>query len=139
MQSGWSARLTQVLAGEIRRHRKERGLSAQELADRCEQLGLAIPRPVLSNLENGRRESVSIAELLVLAAALGVSPILLIAPLGRKPDIEILPGRVLLVPDAAWWFTGQAELANGGPGQPLTVHRADEDATAELFRTHRDL
>src|SRR5258708_38576576 len=92
-QRRWQAKLTQVVAGEGRRYRTERGLSAQQLADRCEELGLAIPRPVLSNLENGRRESVTVAELVVLARALDVPPTLLLAPVGRRETIEIFPGR----------------------------------------------
>jgi transcriptional regulator with XRE-family HTH domain len=135
----WQASLTAVIADQVRYYRNERRLSAQDLADRCEELGLAIPRPVLSNLETHRRNSVTVAELIVLAAALEVPPILLIAPVGRQPTMEILPGQPIGVWDAVLWFIGQAELAAGSGGKPLTVRRADEDSTVELFRYHRFL
>src|SRR6266516_5250756 len=75
-QVGWQKRLTRSIAREIRRHRRALGLSAQKLADRCEQLGFAVPRSVIANLENGYREALSVAELLVLAFALDIPPAL---------------------------------------------------------------
>ena len=67
-------------------------MSVQQLSDAVERLGMIIQRPVLSNLENGRRDTVSIAEWLVLAAALQVPPLLLLFPVGRVDVVEPLPG-----------------------------------------------
>jgi transcriptional regulator with XRE-family HTH domain len=50
------------------------------LAERCELLGApAINRDVITNLENGRRATVTVDELFVLAFALGVAPTHLLA------------------------------------------------------------
>jgi len=62
--------------------RRQRGLSARQLADRTELPGLT--RVVITRLENGRRESVDVVELLCLANALDISPALLFPPLGQE-------------------------------------------------------
>ncbi|WP_334123788.1 helix-turn-helix domain-containing protein [Glutamicibacter sp.] len=60
-----------------RRHKK---WSAEHLASATEKVGHKIARQVIANIENGRRESVSIAELMTFASALEVSPVDLIFP-----------------------------------------------------------
>jgi transcriptional regulator with XRE-family HTH domain len=85
-------------------------MSAQQLAERTEELGMPIPRSVLANLESGRRETVSVAEVLVLAAALNVSPIELMCPVGFDKQAEILPGRTADPLEAMRWFTGELKL-----------------------------
>lgn len=64
----------------MKRLREIRGLSAQDLADRCSELGAPqLSRGVISNIES-RKENVSIEEVLVLASALDVSPVQLFTP-----------------------------------------------------------
>jgi transcriptional regulator with XRE-family HTH domain len=135
-QDGWQVRLTGVVADEIRRVRAERKMSAQQLADRCEQLGLPIPRPVLSNLENGRRESVSIAELMVLARALEVSPITLIVPVGQREAIEVSPGRNARTWDAFRWFVGEARLQESDARLEAVPTDHEPQDAIRLFREH---
>lgn len=67
----------------------------QQLADRTAELGMPIPRSVLANLESGRRETVSAAEVVILAAALDIAPIELISPVGFDQQVEMLPGRMM--------------------------------------------
>jgi transcriptional regulator with XRE-family HTH domain len=98
------------MAGEVRRYRKERKITAQQLADRCTSLGVPLHRSVIANLESGRRPLVSVAELLVLAVALNVQPIRLVLPLGRDDNMELLPGRSGSTVDAALWFSGLGDL-----------------------------
>jgi transcriptional regulator with XRE-family HTH domain len=61
---------------------------------------------VIANLENGRRETLSVAELLILAAALDVPPVMLIAAVGHEAHVQILPG----VEETTWrargWILG---------------------------------
>jgi transcriptional regulator with XRE-family HTH domain len=109
-QPTWAARLTRTVAGEVRRYRQERGFSAQQLADRCADLGMDISRTTIADLENGRRVAISLAELLVLAAALDVAPVLLAFPLGRQETVEALPGREVPTWEAAMWFCGDGDL-----------------------------
>jgi transcriptional regulator with XRE-family HTH domain len=90
-------------------------MSAQELADRCASLGMnSLTRQVLSRLEHGRRESVSTAELAVIAAALKIAPILLLYPIGLADSSEYLPGRRAAPYDAARWWSGEADLDEHG-------------------------
>lgn len=106
----WPARLTKVVAGQISRYRHARGMSVQQLADAVTNLGLPIQRPVLSNLENGRRYTISVAELLALAAALRVPPLLLVTPIGETDQLEVLPDRHVTPLDAYRWAVGETPL-----------------------------
>ncbi|MFH9728339.1 helix-turn-helix domain-containing protein [Streptomyces sp. NPDC017254] len=105
-QQGWSERYTKVVAAELRRHRELRGMSAQELADVCAEIGAPIQRSVIANLENGRRASVGIAEVMAFAAALKIPPVSLIMPLGYESKVEILPGVSKDPYAAAYWMMG---------------------------------
>ena len=91
----WPTQVARRVAREVRRHRQMRQprMSVQNLADLTAELGMEIPRSVLANLEGGRRDTISVAEVLVLAAALNVSPLELIFPVGFDEQMEILPGR----------------------------------------------
>lgn len=123
----WEQRLTHAIAGEIRRYRLRQGMSTQQLADRCAELGLPIKRSVLANLETKRRGVLTVAEMFVLAAALGVPPILLALPLGREEKIEILPGMVVGTWDAAYWWDGQAVIKQFSGAGPVLGPNPDEN------------
>jgi hypothetical protein len=127
-QVGWSERQTRVIADEVRRHRIRLGLSAQQLATRCTDLGHPLSRDVITNLENGRRPAVSTTELVVLATALETPPILLIYPLGYATTVETLPGQEVPTWDAVRWFLGDVRLR----GMP----QSDESTLTELYRAH---
>ena len=114
-QDEWGRQLVAGVAEQVRMYRKVRRMSAQKLADRCAELGYPIPRSVLANIENGRRDSISTAELRVIAAALEVAPALLEIPLGHVPTVEVLPDVDVDSWQAWQWFTG----SNGLPGTPL--------------------
>ncbi|MGY1730150.1 helix-turn-helix domain-containing protein [Geodermatophilus sp. SYSU D01045] len=101
----WAKRLTQVIADGIRAARGR--VSAQKLADRCTELGYPIPRSTISNLESGRKETISVQELLVLARALEIPPLLLLFPLGRVDRVPLLPEVDAPTWPAARWFTGE--------------------------------
>jgi transcriptional regulator with XRE-family HTH domain len=143
-QPSWPARLTALVAARVRHYRKYRGMSAQRLSDRCEELGLVLPRSTLADLENGRRASITLAELLVLAAALEVPPLELALPLGEQESTEILPDGEMPTWDAARWFCGDGTPklpgAIGGPPGPLFVFTRIEDGRErELKIGGRDL
>jgi transcriptional regulator with XRE-family HTH domain len=106
-----------MVAGEIRRYRRYRKLTAQQLADRCAALGLPLNRSVIASLESGRRPVVTLAELLVLAAALEVTPLALAIPLGRRETMEILPGVELSTWHAAEWWQGQDQAVIDADGR----------------------
>ena len=94
----------------VRRLREGRSpkMSAQALADATATLGHPIQRPVLTNLENGRRASVTLTDMFTLARALNVPPFALIAPLNSEEPVEVLPGRFMSAWDAIGWFNGNS-------------------------------
>lgn len=97
------------------RARDERGrkLTVQALADRTRDLGLELKRPTIAKLENGLRESVSVAELSILAKALDVSPADLVFPIGQAADVEVLPDQHMDTWKAVLWFSGFAAQPGG--------------------------
>ncbi|MFD4908328.1 helix-turn-helix domain-containing protein [Kitasatospora purpeofusca] len=129
-QTDWPSKVTARVADALRARRKELGLSAQDVTDACAALGYPIPRTVIANLESGRRASVDVAELLILAEVLGVPPITMLFPLGTAPTIEVLPGRDVSMWDAVAWVTG--ELRDDAPDAPAQT-------VLNMFREHRIL
>lgn len=103
--------MTAGIGKRVERYRKAanggKGITVQALADRCKDLGLPLDRSVLAKLEKGLRQGVSVAELILLAKALGVPPLLLIFPVGDDVFFETLPGNEINTWDAAKWFTGE--------------------------------
>lgn len=139
-EAPWPVRLTRLIADEIRHHRQALGLSAQQLADRCAQLGLDIPRATLADLENKRRANLAIAELLIIARALEISPLLLIAPVGRQETMEILPGLMAAPWDAIRWLEGEVDLQELPEGQIKAVTPEDwDEQPLFLFGFHQRL
>ncbi|MFD8512240.1 helix-turn-helix domain-containing protein [Streptomyces antimycoticus] len=107
----WADRVKANVAGEVRRRRKEMGWSAQELADRCEQLGHPIPRNVIANMESGRRVNLPLVDVMVLAAALETYPVCLIFPVGYVEETQELPFQSLVPTWAALRrFTGEEDV-----------------------------
>ncbi|MEV5537480.1 helix-turn-helix transcriptional regulator [Saccharopolyspora shandongensis] len=144
-QQDWAGSLVHTVAGEVRRHRQQRGLSTQGLADACEQLGYPIKRQVLANLESGRREAISVPELLVLGRALGVPPALLVFPVGEALSCEPLPNQSRPLWETLQWFGGFSPYpvhpdANARP--PFEADRSLDEweagATALIWYTKED-
>jgi len=133
-----------MIAREVRRYREGQGqrprMSAQQLADRTEELGMPIPRSVLANLESGRRETVSVAEVLVLAAALNVAPVELICPVGFDKETEMLPGRAMDQLAARRWFTGMWKLdIDDAAAWTMRTPATSEQSNAYLLEYHDGL
>lgn len=129
----WAAQIAKAVAGEVRRHRLRRGMSAQQLSDACARLGHPIARSVLANFESGRRPTVSIPELLVFARALGVPAVQLMFPIGHAETVDALPDSPASTWDALKWFTGEAGRLPGD-----TEETQDVEAV-QLYRQHERL
>lgn len=82
-------------------------MSAQQLADRTAELGYPLTRSTIASLESGRRGTVTLADLLVLAMALDVPPVALVFPVGRVASVEPLPGVTDDPLAAAEWWSGR--------------------------------
>lgn len=112
-------------------------MSTQKLADRTDELGMPIPRSVLANLESGRRDTVSVAEVLVLAAALNVAPIDLICPVGFDEAIELPAGHGMEPLIARRWFTGMWKLdIDDSDVWTLRTPGTAEQGNAQLLEYH---
>jgi transcriptional regulator with XRE-family HTH domain len=137
----WSARLAFSVAREVRRHRQAQGLSAQQLADRCAQIGMPIQRSVLANLESGRRTTITVAEVLVLAHALNVPPGVLMFPAGHEVQTEVLPGAYTEPGSAVDWLAGRTFLDHDAAEKffdtPLGLVRLHQDQVTTLRRSVR--
>lgn len=109
-QDDWATNLAYGVGREVRRHRTRLKWSAERLAAECERVGMRIERSVLANLENQRRISIAVAEVIVLAKALGVPPAVLLYPVGDTESVEVLPGRTVPPWAALKWFAGSSPL-----------------------------
>lgn len=67
-----------------------------------------LPRTVISNIENGRRSKITVAEVLALAAVLEIPPVALIVPVGFVESFEMLPGQFGDPLESAEWISAQA-------------------------------
>ena len=111
---------TQTFAARVRQYRTDRGWSARVLAEKCQEAGLKWERDVVANLESGRRTTVTLDELLILALVLNVPPILLVTPLGTKDEQQVAPDVRAAPWDVYRWFLGE-----------IADPRGDEFAAAE--------
>jgi transcriptional regulator with XRE-family HTH domain len=97
-----------MVGRRLRDVRARRGLSAQDVADLCAEVGVPeLNRSVIANLENGRRASVSIEEVLVLAYVLRVPPVLMFTPIGTSDNLKIAPKVTQLPMQALIWASGE--------------------------------
>ncbi|MGE7385906.1 helix-turn-helix domain-containing protein [Streptomyces sp. NPDC004126] len=130
----WADRVMADVAREVRRRRKEKGWSAQELADRCEAIGFPIPRNVIANMESGRRAVLPLVEVMVLAKALHTHPIHLIYPVGYIAEVQKLPLTYPVNTEKAMrWFADLDQTFTAGPANQsmLHDHLAHGEALAE--------
>jgi transcriptional regulator with XRE-family HTH domain len=105
---------TQVVARRMAQLRARRGLSAQKLAERCAEYGMPeLNRSVITNLENNRRQQVSVDELLTLALALGVAPLHLLIPTDDAARVAITPNSDVDAAYARAWVIGEQPLVDG--------------------------
>jgi transcriptional regulator with XRE-family HTH domain len=117
----------------MREARQTAGLTMGDVAQGCADRGYPdVKEQTIKNWEGGRRASITIADLVVLADVLGVPPVTLLFPLGADATVEVLPDREVSTWEALAWFTGEAPT-----DQPAPQGSARE--VLDLFRTHGDL
>ncbi|YCN53432.1 helix-turn-helix domain-containing protein [Rhodococcus erythropolis] len=116
-QLEWQAETVRRVAETVNKLRGNR--SAQWLSDQTAELGFRVARSTISDLETGRRTRLDIAELLVIAAALNVPPVMLLYPKIPDGEVQVTPGISMKSIDAARWFGGETILDGiGDAGQP---------------------
>jgi transcriptional regulator with XRE-family HTH domain len=107
----WEMELSGRIGVAVQARRKALKLTAQQLAERTRELGYLVTRVAISKIEtNNRAGKFDVAELIVLAVALEIPPMLLLFP--NYPDgvVEALPAREVYARHAADWFGGKAVL-----------------------------
>lgn len=77
------------------------------MSERTAALGHRVSRSTISEIETGRRKSITLADFIILAAALDTAPVALIYPGPYREDIRALPE--LKIPQiwAVRWFSGE--------------------------------
>jgi hypothetical protein len=133
--SDWSIRVTAIIGQRVAQFRERKAesgkkMTVQALADRCAALGLPIGRVTITKLERGLRQAITPGEVFVLAAALEVSPIDLLLPVGQEETVEILPGVRTAALDAVRWVVGDFSLRTDADGRL----RLDRDGNPILGR-----
>ena len=129
----WSTAFTSRIAQRVRESRRDAGLTMAEVAQGCADRGVPeFTEHSLKNLESGRKTSITVVEVVVLADVLGVPPVALLFPLGSSATVEVLPDREVSTWDAVAWFTGESPL-----DEPASEGSAR--AVLDVFRQHGDL
>lgn len=107
----WPREWTAQVGRAVVRCRKQQGVSAARLSELCAEAGFPIPRNTITNLENGRKESLPVHEVVVLAEALKVSPADLLFPAGTDETVLTARGEQDIV-TTALWFSGVEYVAD---------------------------
>lgn len=108
-----------VVAENVKRLRKEKGMSLRALSDALSELGRGLSQDAINKIENGAEEGtrrqirrVDVDDLIVLAVALNVSPAALLLPLDDAPNSVVeITGAGEVPADVAWaWASNQRPL-----------------------------
>ncbi|MEE1786886.1 helix-turn-helix domain-containing protein [Streptomyces sp. SP17BM10] len=132
----WHDQITKDVIEAITRTRKDLEMTAQELADETRRLGHEVPRNVIANWESGRRKTITIPELIVVAEALDVAPADLVFSPALGGHVNYLPGKDIGRWSAFSRFTGEHPHS---PGTfDLYLLREHARIWQELQREHHD-
>lgn len=131
----WPAELTRATGRAIRHYRRERHMSAEQLAEAVSALGLRYTRTQVTNLESGRRDSVTAGEVFAFAAALDVAAALLLLPLGSDEPVEVVPGHSTDAWTAYRWLLGEMPTSELGKQPQLDITWFAPPVTA-AYRRH---
>jgi transcriptional regulator with XRE-family HTH domain len=136
-------RTATTVGARIAALRKARGFaSTKSLAEAIP--GDSVTESILQNIEANRKNDLAVAQLLNIAAALRVSPLFILAPLGSPHEHLDLPNITPAVADMSVaefdaWVSG---LTNGGY-RPVTADEMSErtqlEALRELLAERREL
>lgn len=132
----WQKEIIANIGQAIEKARK--GKSDRWIAERTEKLGNPLSRTAISEYRRGVRKTISVADWLTLAAALGVPPVSLLLP-------ELPDGRLNLLPatgevnqlDALMWITGERQTLPDGFNPVLSPETGEELGEVEGRREYR--
>lgn len=75
-------------------------------SDRTDELGQRVSRSTISEIETGRRKSITVTDLILLAAALNTTPVALVYPGPYMEPTRFTPNQEVPEIWAAQWFSG---------------------------------
>ncbi|TGB09775.1 helix-turn-helix transcriptional regulator [Streptomyces sp. MZ04] len=109
-----------TIRARVKELRTRKGWTATELGAQMTAHGIRWDRSIVANLENGRRATVSVNELLALSRVFDVAPVHLLVPVVDQPfritDAEAYPARRVRE-----WFRGESPL----PGTDERMFRTE--------------
>lgn len=120
----WEADLAGRIGRAVAARRKQLLLTAASLSARTKKLGYPIAAAAIVKTENGER-TIDVAELLVVAAALEIPPVLLLFPGFPDSAEQVLPGVTGASESAVRWLSG----TDGLPGP------VDDESDRGLYAT----
>lgn len=132
-----------LFAGALSQRRRALGLTASELSRRTRNIGYPISRGAIAKMEsNSRSGKIDVMELLVLAAALDIPPVLLLFP--EYPDgryMALLPNVVVQGHQAVDWIAGVAAFpsARSESGEYTNEGVAESNEGIRLVAATRSL
>lgn len=133
--SSWNESLSEQIGAAIDLWRGEH--SDQWITDRCRDLGNPISRTAVSEYRRGIRKTMPVADLLVLAAALEVPPVMLLFPGLPDGNVTALPGRQSTAIDAVRWFVGDTVFLSRDYREATDT--GDDTPARELLAMSREL
>ena len=107
--TAWARALHGTVATAMRDARRGR-FTAEQLAQETDRLNYPVSRAQISNYESGRKHNLDICELLILAGALNVPPLVLLFPGQPDRTVHVLPGRSTNTAQAKQAFVGDHGL-----------------------------
>ncbi|WP_200329630.1 helix-turn-helix domain-containing protein [Leucobacter sp. L43] len=129
--SSWGNKISLRIAQRLRALRENEGMSAQDLANATEALGHPISRQVIANIESGRKASIGVAELFILAHCFGVNPMYLLFDMHEQDEpYEIVPDLEVPQWEAYKWAALRTNIINSY----LSTSDFDEYRTAINMR-----
>ncbi|MFF7854109.1 helix-turn-helix domain-containing protein [Streptomyces sp. NPDC007904] len=101
---------TEAIARRVTALRQRKGLTRQQLGEAMAERGVEWNRFTVSSLENGKRQNVTVVELLALARVLDVAPVHLFVPLEDDQPYRVTPKETLPAHRIRPWVRGIAPL-----------------------------
>ncbi|MFJ4012226.1 helix-turn-helix transcriptional regulator [Streptomyces sp. NPDC090026] len=98
-----------TIAQRVKELRRRKGWSADELGKALQREGVKWDRFTVANLENGKRQNVTVVELLALAKLLDVAVVHLLVPVADAPYL-VTPETVEGSDTVRAWVRGQQPL-----------------------------
>ncbi|MBZ9638004.1 helix-turn-helix domain-containing protein [Streptomyces sp. PSKA30] len=108
---------TEAIARRVSALRQRKGLNRQQLGEAMAANGVEWNRFTVSSLENGKRQNVTVVELLTLAKVLDVAPVHLLVPLEDEHPYQVTPKLTMPATRVRAWIRGQKPL----PGTDLQI------------------